>query len=58
MGAKIQLGGLKIGFSMVKYQVLIESFVTRLEMRPINRHIEIDTPNFVILARVKLLIIS
>lgn len=54
-GAKIQLGGLKNGFSMVKYQVSIESRVIRLEKKPINRHIETDTPNFVILARPKLL---
>lgn len=57
-GANIQLGGLKMGFSIVKYHVLIESFEARLEIKPIAKQIAIDVPSFVMLARVKLLIVS
>jgi hypothetical protein len=38
-GAKIQLGGLKLGFMSVGYQVVIADRVTIPEKYPITRHV-------------------
>lgn len=39
MGAKIQLGGLKLGLFSVKYQLFTELCVTTLLKKPIVEHI-------------------
>ena len=47
-GAKSQLGGLKLGFSMLSYQVGIEGAVKKEPINPAKRHTKTEAISFVI----------